>query len=115
MRMMVFSHLAKYQSAKMGDFVSLFEGHLNRRQVRDNILKMVKSKALSITGTGSGTRYSISEDFKKGSEFLGEIFDLGLAEFNRRHVIGNVQNTSKISNRKHNKDLADGSAGGCVR
>ena len=91
MRMMVFSHLAKYQSAKMGDFVSLFEGHLNRRQVRDNILKMVKSKALSITGTGSGTRYSISEDFKKGSEFLGEIFDLGLAEFNRRHVIGNVQ------------------------
>jgi ATP-dependent DNA helicase RecG len=91
MRMMVFSHLAKYQSAKMGDFVSLFEGHLNRRQVRDNILKMVKSKALSITGTGSGTRYSISEDFKKGSEFLGEIFDLGLAEFNRRHAIGNVQ------------------------
>lgn len=73
MRMMVFSHLAKYQSAKMGDFVSLFEGHLNRRQVRDNILKMVKSKSLSITGTGSGTRYSISEDFKKGSEVLGEI------------------------------------------
>ena len=94
MRMMVFSHLAKYQSAKMGDFVSLFEGHLNRRQVRDNILKMVKSKALSITGTGSGTRYSISEDFKKGSEFLGEIFDLGLAEFNRRHVTGNVQTTA---------------------
>lgn len=94
MRMMVFSHLAKYQSAKMGDFVSLFEGHLNRRQVRDNILKMVKSKALSITGTGSGTRYSISEDFKKGSEFLGQIFDLGLAEFNRRHVTGNVQKTA---------------------
>ena len=47
-----------------------------------------------ITGTGSGTRYSISEDFKKGSEFLGEIFDLGLAEFNRRHIIGNVQKTT---------------------
>jgi ATP-dependent DNA helicase RecG len=94
MRMMVFSHLAKYQSAKMGDFVSLFEGHLNRRQVRDNILKMVKSKSLSITGTGSGTRYSISEDFKKGSEVLGEIFDLGLAEFNRRHDTGNVQKTA---------------------
>ena len=94
MRMMVFSHLAKYQSAKMGDFVSLFEGHLNRRQVRDNILKMVKSKALSVTGTGSGTRYSISEDFRKESEFLGEIFDLGLAEFNRRHVTGNVQKTA---------------------
>ena len=47
-----------------------------------------------VIGTGSGTRYSISEDFKKGSEFLGEIFDLGLAESNRRHVTGNVQKTA---------------------
>lgn len=94
MRMMVFSHLAKYQSAKMGDFASLFEGHLNRRQVRDNILKMVRSKALSVTGTRSGTRYSISEDFKKNSEFVGKIFKLGLEEFNRRQGAGNVQNAS---------------------
>lgn len=94
MQMMVASYLAKYKTAKMGDFVSLFEGHLNRRQVRANIKKFENTGVLVSEGVGSGTKYSLSEAFLQRTEFLDKILDLGFAEYERQHMAENVQKRS---------------------
>lgn len=92
MKMMVVSFLTKYKSAKMGDFVSLFEGHLNRRQVRVSIKKLVDDGDLLVEGQGSGTKYRLSDSFLEGTELIGTVFDLGWAELERRKRLGeNVQ------------------------
>lgn len=95
MKMMVVSFLTKYKSAKMGDFVSLFEGHLNRRQVRVSIKKLVDDGDLLVEGQGSGTKYRLSDSFLEGTELIGTVFDLGWAELERRKRLGeNVQDFS---------------------
>lgn len=100
MKMMVVSFLTKYKSAKMGDFVSLFEGHLNRRQVRVSIKKLVDDGDLLVEGQGSGTKYRLSDSFLEGTELIGTVFDLGWAELERRKRLGeNVQDFSLGSKR----------------
>ncbi len=100
MKMMVVSFLTKYKSAKMGDFVSLFEGHLNRRQVRVSIKKLVDDGDLLVEGQGSGTKYRLSDSILEGTELIGTVFDLGWAELERRKRLGeNVQDFSLGSKR----------------
>ena len=84
-------HLAKYKFAKMGDFVSLFEGHLSRRRVRIHIQKLLSEKILVATGSGSGMKYSISEGFKAETKLIDEALEIGMKTLARRKMSKNVQ------------------------
>lgn len=59
---MVSSFLKKNKSAKMGDFASLFSGHLSRKQIRGYIGKLVESGMLSYDGDGKMRTYSLNKE-----------------------------------------------------
>ena len=59
---MVSSYLKKNKSAKMGDFASLFSGHLSRKQIRGYIGKLVESGMLSYDGDGKMRTYSLNKE-----------------------------------------------------
>ncbi len=70
--------LVKYKSARMGDFVKLFSGHMTRRQVREYVQKLIGLKILIPEGSGAGTRYKLSESFRKSDEIIGKALKIGL-------------------------------------
>lgn len=90
-RSLVIPYLLEYKSAKMGDFVKLFEGHLTRKQVRMFVQQMIDENILSSEGKASGTRYRISDAYKKGAGFLGKVISVGLEELKKRGELGNDQ------------------------
>ncbi len=96
MMSMVLQFLTKFKDGKMSDFVKLLDGHLTRRQIRTGIQKLVEQGILSMAGTGSGTRYSVSETFKMGSAMLGEALRIGMEEMTRRNCPKSVQNNDEI-------------------
>ena len=74
----------KVTAAKMGDFVKLLEGHMTRRQIRVGIQKFVELGILVSEGTGTGTRYSLSETYKERTKILDEALIIGLKEIAKR-------------------------------
>ena len=74
----------KVKAAKMGDFVKLLEGHMTRRQIRVGIQKFVELGILVSEGTGTGTRYSLSETYKERTKILDEALIIGLKEIAKR-------------------------------
>lgn len=80
----ILPYLSKYSKAKMGDFVKLLDGHLTRRQVRVYIDQMVEREFLVKTGKGSGTSYSISEEYKKNSLLMDKALYIGIEELRKR-------------------------------
>lgn len=84
-------HLVKYKEARMGDFVKLLEGHLSRRQIRSYVTKLVEQKVFMTSGSGAGTHYSLSDEYKNDSKVLGEALKLGMDEIRRRNVTKNGQ------------------------
>ena len=83
--------LEKYTQAKMGDLVKLLDGHMTRRQIRVYVQKLVEQKVLTTTGVGSGTRYKLSDEFKKRSEVIEEAIQIGLETMARRNGMKSVQ------------------------
>lgn len=81
---MVMMYLNKYTKAKMGDFEKLFEGHLNRRQTKSYIEKMVASNLLTPNGLGSGTYYILSDNYKESKEMMNEIIKLGIEAIKKK-------------------------------
>lgn len=75
---MIVMYLGKHTKAKMGDFEKLFSGHINRRQTKNYIAKMIEAKLLNPNGEGSGTYYTLSDNYKKNTEILSEIIKLGV-------------------------------------
>ena len=75
----------------MGDFVKLLEGHLSRRQIRSYVTKLVAQKVFMTSGSGAGTHYSLSDEYKNDSKVLGEALKLGMDEIRRRNVTKNGQ------------------------
>ena len=75
---MVTMYLNKHHKAKMGEFEKLFEGHLNRRQTKSYIEKMVDGGLLTPNGVGSGTYYILSDNYKERMEVFSEIIKLGV-------------------------------------
>lgn len=83
----VMAHFSTFKTAKMKDFVSILDSHMSRKQVRNIINLFVEQGFLSKEGTGSGTTYSVSEDFIKNSELMSKALELGLEELKKRGVI----------------------------
>lgn len=76
--------LMKYGKAKMGDFVSLCEGHLTRRQMKVYVQQMVKDSILVPEGKGSGTFYKISNQYMESSVVFSKALNIGLEELKKR-------------------------------
>ena len=83
----IIPHLIKFQKAKMKDFVDLLSGHLTRRQVRVLIDQMVVENILEKKGSGSGTSYSISEEYVKNTALLTKALGIGLEVLKERGEI----------------------------
>ena len=62
-------------------------GHLTRRQVRSLINQMVDEGVLTKSGVGSGTVYSVSENYAKDTELVVKAIGLGLEELRKRGEI----------------------------
>lgn len=83
----VIPYLVKYEKAKMGDFVTLLDGHLTRRQVRVYIQQMLESRILSSEGKGYGTYYRISDSYKESSTIVHKALSIGMEELKKRGEI----------------------------
>lgn len=71
----------------MKDFVDLLSGHLTRRQVRVLIDQMVVENILEKNRSGSGTSYSISEEYVKNTALLTKALGIGLEVLKERGEI----------------------------
>jgi len=78
--LIIFQHLKKFDTAKMKDFVDLFQGRLSRKQVRTIVEKLVESKDLNKHGKAKGTYYDIGENFKRSMEVTNKALKLGLKQ-----------------------------------
>nr|WP_293304521.1 ATP-binding protein [Allomuricauda sp.] len=78
--LIILQHLKKFGTAKMKDFIDLFQDRLTRRQVRTIVEKLVESKELNQEGSGKGTYYTIGENFKKGMELLNKALKIGFEQ-----------------------------------
>ncbi len=74
----ILQHLQKFETAKMNDFIDLFEGRLSRKQVRYTVEKLVKKNDLKREGEGKGTFYSIGENFINTMNILSKAIDIGI-------------------------------------
>ena len=83
----IMPHLAKFERAKMKDFVRLLDGHLTRRQVRLMIEQLVDKDYLAKEGEGAATVYKTGDAFKQSSAMLARAFDLGIEEMKKRGEI----------------------------
>jgi ATP-dependent DNA helicase RecG len=83
----IMPHFAKFEKAKMKDFVKLLEGHLTRRQVRLMIDQLVEKDYLTKEGEGAATVYKIADAFKQSSAMIARAFELGIAEMKKRGEI----------------------------
>lgn len=76
--MLILQHLQKFETAKMKDFVDLFDGRLTRMQVRTIVQKLTDSKELQQEGVGKATYYTIGENFIKGMELMNKAIEIGM-------------------------------------
>ena len=88
----VVPYLAKYASAKMSDFVKLFESHMTRRQIKVSVQRLASQNILISSGKGSGTRYSLNPRYKVATEVTDYVLEKIVEEI-RSEV--NVQKMSK--------------------
>lgn len=75
---MISSFLKKNKSAKMGDFASLFYGHLSRKQIRVYIEKLVERGMLSYAGDGKMRTYSLSKMYENEMALITKAVQIGL-------------------------------------
>lgn len=88
--------LVKYKTARMGDFVSLLNGHMTRRQIRVWVQKLCDEKILIPEGVGAGTRYRLSDLFRKENELIGRALEIGLKALRNEIRPNSVQNSPPI-------------------
>lgn len=81
---MVASFLKKNKSAKMGDFVNLFYGHLSRKQIRLYIEKLVESGMLFYEGEGKVRKYSLSKKYENEMNQITKAVRIGLNEITQQ-------------------------------
>lgn len=83
----IMAHFNTFKTAKMKDFVSILDSHMSRKQVRNIIDLFVEKGILSKEGTGSGTIYSVSEDYVKNSQLMSKALMIGIEELKKRGEI----------------------------
>ena len=83
----ILAHFSTFKRAKMKDFVSILGTHMSRRKIRVIIDQYVEQHYLAKEGVGSGTTYSVSDEYIKDSEIMNKALGIGLEELKRRGEI----------------------------
>lgn len=78
--LIIIQYFKKFETAKMKDFIDLFEGRLTIKQVKSVVKKLVASEHLSKKGRTKDAYYTIGESYKKNVSILGEALRLGLKQ-----------------------------------
>lgn len=76
--------LQKHGKAKMGDFASLFQGHLSKKQIRSFVEKLIKDDVLKPMGEKSGRYYILSETYTKRLSLISKAVEIGLNEISKQ-------------------------------
>lgn len=92
------SHFATFPKAKMRDFEAMLQNHMTRRQVKSMIEQFVRNGDLTKLGKGSGTYYTISQQYIENQKMMIEAIGIGLKVMKEQEQ--NVQDTSKEGGEK---------------
>lgn len=76
----IMDHLKNFNTAKMNDFILLFNNKLTKRQIIYRLNKFLENKLLEKTGTGKSTTYSISKGFFESREILEKAMKIGMKQ-----------------------------------
>ncbi len=85
---LITQHLTTFEKAKMKDFVDLFDGNLNRSQIKHMVGKFVDRNMLTKQGKGSGTYYEIGEKVISDVEYLSKALKIGIQKLNEERNEG---------------------------
>jgi ATP-dependent DNA helicase RecG len=80
---MIMRYLSKEKTAKMKDFIDLFDAKLTRKQVRLKIEKLLENKILILKGEGINSYYEATSNYIEGMSFIAEIIDIGRSFLNQ--------------------------------
>jgi hypothetical protein len=80
---MIMRYLSKEKTAKMKDFIDLFDAKLSRKQVRLKIEKLLENKILILKGEGINSYYEATNNYIEGMSFLVDIIDIGRSFLNQ--------------------------------
>ena len=81
--MLMIQHLQKFESAKMKDFVDIFDGRLSRKQVRNIVENLVNNRQLNKNGTGKGTFYTVGENFVQRMKIFDKALNIGMNQLKK--------------------------------
>lgn len=76
----IMDHLKNFKTAKMNDFVLLFDNKLTRRQILYRLNKFVNNSLLEKAGRGKSTTYSIGKNYVASKEFLEKAMQIGIEQ-----------------------------------
>lgn len=80
---MIMRYLSKEKTAKMKDFIDLFDAKLTRKQVRLKIEKLLENNILILKGEGINSYYEATSNYTEGMSFIAEIIDIGRGFLNQ--------------------------------
>ncbi len=83
---MIIQYLSKEETAKMKDFVHLFEGRLSRRQVRTRVERFVDSKMIDKDGEGSSTLYRMGKSDIGSVDVVSEALDIAMKKIKKKNT-----------------------------
>jgi len=76
----IIDHLKIFKTAKMNDFVALFNNKLTRRQILYRLNKFLESNLLEKAGKGKSTTYSMGKGYAASKEFLDKAMKIGMEQ-----------------------------------
>lgn len=83
----IHAHYSTFPKAKMKDFVSMLGTHMTRRKIRVIVDQYVEQHYLKKEGIGSGTTYTLSEEYIRNTELMSKALGIGLEELKKRGEI----------------------------
>jgi len=85
----IYTHLKRFKSAQIKDFVQIFGESLSREQIKDTTYKLVKMKILETHGKGKGTKYILSKKAREDEKLFDMAVELGFKEMRKKGEIPN--------------------------
>lgn len=76
----IIDHLKIFKTAKMNDFVALFNNKLTRRQILYRLNKFLESNLLEKVGKGKSTIYSMGKGYAASKELLDKAMKIGIEQ-----------------------------------
>jgi ATP-dependent DNA helicase RecG len=81
---LVVKYFQEFETAKMSDFVKIFDKLLTREQVKYAIYNLTENGIIIKSGEGRNTEYRFNMNFKDAQKMLERIVELGVEEMKKR-------------------------------